>query len=71
MTADACGLVVHAGPAEATAMGNIMVQAMATGAVKDAEARRIIAHSSPIHVHEPRDRATWDAAADRITSTKE
>ena len=33
MTADATGCVVHAGPVEATAIGNILVQAMASGQV--------------------------------------
>jgi rhamnulokinase len=48
MTADACGMPVVAGPAEATALGNIMVQAMADGAVASiAEGREIIRHSFP------------------------
>jgi rhamnulokinase len=69
MTADACGIPVHAGPVEATAMGNILVQAIATGAVKDlSEARGIIAASSSITVHEPHDRAAWDAASNRIVT---
>ena len=42
-TADACNRTVIAGPVEATATGNILVQAMATGAVKTlAEARQIV-----------------------------
>ena len=46
MTADSCGVTVVAGPQEATAIGNIMLQAKASGEVKDVwEMRRIIAQS--------------------------
>src|SRR6185503_11531341 len=46
MTADACGRSVIAGPIEATAIGNILVQAMAVGEVKSlADARSIIRRS--------------------------
>lgn len=66
MTADACGIPVKAGPVEATAMGNIMVQAMATGKVRDLwEARQIVATSTPIELYEPQDQHSWDAAAVR------
>lgn len=44
LTADACGVPVIAGPAEATALGNIMLQAVAAGEVENlAHMRRIIA----------------------------
>ena len=46
MTADAIGVRVLAGPQEATALGNIMLQAKADGEVKDiGEMRRVIARS--------------------------
>ena len=46
MTADSCGVTVVAGPQEGTAIGNIMLQAKASGEVKDIwEMRRIIAES--------------------------
>lgn len=44
LTADACGIPVVAGPAEATALGNIMIQAVAVGEVPNlAEMRKVIA----------------------------
>jgi rhamnulokinase len=47
-TANAIGLPVVAGPAEATAIGNIMIQAKAAGLVKDRwEMRRLIAEAFP------------------------
>ena len=63
MTADACGRTVVAGPIEGTAIGNILVQAMATGQVKSlAEARAIVRSSFNVKTYEPQDTAKWDAA---------
>src|SRR5438045_9652753 len=46
MTADACARPVIAGPIEATAIGNILVQAMAVGDVKSlSDARQIVRQS--------------------------
>ncbi len=54
MTADACGVSVMAGPVEATAAGNVLVQAMALGRIRSlAEAREIIARSSDCQVYNP------------------
>ena len=61
-TADATGRAVTAGPAEATALGNIGVQMMATGAVGSlSEARAIIGRSFPVERFEPIARDRWDA----------
>ena len=61
-TADATGRVVLAGPAEATALGNIAMQMLATGAVSSlADARRIIANSFPVERSEPAEADRWDA----------
>ena len=46
LTADACGLPVVAGPDEATALGNVLVQARGLGLVADAEAMRELAIAS-------------------------
>lgn len=66
MTADACGIPVVAGPVEATALGNIGVQAIATGALPGLQSMRaaIAASCEPVVFH-PGDTAAWDAAAPR------
>lgn len=63
MTADACNRPVVAGPVEATAIGNILVQAMATGDVRTiADARQIVSQSFDVKRYEPTDTAAWDRA---------
>lgn len=53
-TADATGLTVTAGPAEATAIGNIMLQARAAGAAGSlAEMRQIIARNTELTTYTP------------------
>ena len=60
-TADATGRTVVAGPVEATALGNIAMQMLATGAVSSLdEARRIIEHSFPVERFEPLATDAWD-----------
>ena len=67
MTADACGRTVIAGPVEATAAGNILVQAMATGDVKSlADARNIVRNSFDVKKYEPSGSKEWDAAYSRF-----
>ncbi|HZL35196.1 MAG TPA: rhamnulokinase family protein [Tepidisphaeraceae bacterium] len=67
MTADACKRPVVAGPIEATAIGNILVQAMATGDVKSLdEARRIVRESFDVKRYEPRETRPWDEACARL-----
>jgi rhamnulokinase len=63
MTADACGIPVIAGPVEATALGNIGVQAMAVGALADLDAlRTVIRNSEAPERYEPRNRDAWNEA---------
>ncbi|MET8761872.1 rhamnulokinase family protein [Lentzea sp. NPDC004782] len=56
LTADACGLPVVAGPAEATALGNVLVQARAVGAAHGtlADLRGLVRHSQPLRRYLPR-----------------
>jgi rhamnulokinase len=69
LTADACGLPVIAGPAEAAALGNVLVQARAYGLVGDrAGMRALVADTQPLRRYEPRgDQAAWRSAASRLT----
>ena len=65
--ANATGLPVIAGPVEATAMGNIMVQAMAMGHVSSlSEIRAVIRNSSNPQIFEPHDRAEWEKAYEKF-----
>jgi rhamnulokinase len=68
LTADATGLPVVAGPAEATAVGNILVQAMAVGRLSSPAAiREIIRHSFNLRTYLPAGNVpAWDAAAARF-----
>jgi rhamnulokinase len=66
LVADSTGRKVVAGPTEATAAGNILVQAMASGAISGlAEAREVVRNSFPLEVVEPRDRTGWGEAYER------
>ncbi|MBR0259231.1 MAG: rhamnulokinase [Prevotella sp.] len=66
-TADALGVEVLAGPQECTAIGNIMLQAKATGLVKDIwEMRHIIANSvDMVPYHPTGDKSAWDKAYEK------
>ena len=66
-TANATGLPVVAGPAEGTAIGNIMVQAMGLGHVKSlAEIRQIIRNSLEFKSYRPQNFDAWDKAYERF-----
>jgi rhamnulokinase len=68
LTADACGRPVLAGPVEATALGNVLVQLRRDGQVHDrSELRAVAARSAAPDRYTPRggERA-WAAAADRL-----
>jgi sugar (pentulose or hexulose) kinase len=62
-TADALGIEVIAGPVEATALGNILVQAIAKGELEHLdEGRQVIANSFELRHFEPADNGKWDEA---------
>ena len=70
LTADACGLPVAAGPTEAAALGNVLVQARAHGLVGDlAGMRRLLARTQASTRYEPQgDTARWQAAEARLAA---
>lgn len=62
-TANALNVPVYAGPVEASAVGNIMVQALGLGVIKSLSAALpIIKRAFPIKVYRPRNAAAWDNA---------
>jgi len=62
-TADATGRNVIAGPVEGSSIGNILVQAMALGRIKDInQMRNIVKASFPIVIYSPGDKERWDKA---------
>lgn len=70
-TANATSRPVVTGPIEATAIGNLVVQAIANGDLKDiAQARELIAASFPTETYEPADTADWEAAYARYRKLK-
>lgn len=61
LTADACQRTVIAGPVEATAMGNCLVQAMAAGDIGSlADIREVVRNSFPTRRYEARKAPQWD-----------
>jgi len=64
--ADACNRPVVAGPIEATAIGNVLMQAVALGDLAPDDLREVVRNSfSPIH-YEPKDTARWNDAWERF-----
>lgn len=66
-TANAIGLPIIAGPSEATAIGNIGIQAIAAGKAKDiASMRRLIRDSIPLATYLPEDAAHWQKGYEKF-----
>lgn len=69
LTADATKLKVIAGPTEATATGNILVQAKAMGALKSlAEMRELVRASFEVEEYSPNPDLDWDSAYQKYLS---
>lgn len=67
-TAYASGIPVIAGPVEATVFGNIAIQLMSKGVIRDLqEARTVIANSEEPTVYEPENKAEWNKAYEFYT----
>lgn len=67
MAAGATGLRVVAGPVEATALGNILIQLTALGALKDLGAgRALVAQTQQLTEYPPQGMAEWDEAYERF-----
>lgn len=62
-TANACGKPVIAGPVEATALGNVLIQARTAGQIGSlAEIREIVKASSELETYTPRETDSWNEA---------
>jgi rhamnulokinase len=73
LTADACGLPVEAGPVEAAALGNVLVQARALGAAPhDLDGMRgLLRGTQRLRRYEPAgDPAAWRSAQDRLADAR-
>jgi rhamnulokinase len=70
-TADACQRPVIAGPIEATAMGNLLVQVRASGELASlAQMREVIRNSSEVTTFLPGPAAPWEDAAGKFDALK-
>lgn len=66
-TANALGVPVIAGPTEATAIGNVMVQAIAAGMAEDVKSmRRLIGKSIPLVTYNPQFTESWNEVLERM-----
>ena len=71
-TANATGIPVIAGPSEATAIGNVMIQAISDGVADSvADMRKLVSRSIPQVRYEPQDSQAWEEAYKKfIVKTK-
>ena len=69
MVADSIDRKVITGPVEGAAIGNLLGQAMALGAVKDlADLRRVVRNSEAVEEYVPHHNADWDKAYEKLLS---
>jgi rhamnulokinase len=72
MTSDACQRPVVAGPTEATAIGNVMMQAVASGDIGSIrEARNVIRGSFEVEQYVPADVEQWNEAYSRFATLRD
>jgi rhamnulokinase len=72
LAADSTGRRVYAGPSEATSIGNVLVQSMAGGRVKDLHhIRKIVSDSTEVEEYAPGDTSQWDEAYEKLVELKE
>jgi rhamnulokinase len=70
-TANAIQRPVWSGPAEATAVGNLLAQLIAAGRISSvAEGRQLVRDSFPLAIFEPQQTDAWDAAYDRFLAVR-
>jgi rhamnulokinase len=70
-TADATGRTVIAGPVEATAAGNILVQAIAMKELKNLdELRKVVRNSFEVVTYVPNPTSAWAAAQAKFNGLK-
>jgi rhamnulokinase len=67
LAADCCNRTVVAGPVEATALGNVLVQMIGLGLIQSlAEGREIVRRSFDVKTYEPRQPERWEEAYRRF-----
>lgn len=72
LAASATGKQVVTGPVEGAALGNILMQALALGELKDlAQLREVVRASVDTETYEPMDSSRWDDVSDRLERYKE
>ena len=69
MAADSLNRPVITGPVEGAAIGNLLAQAMALGAVKDIDdLRRVVRNSEDVNEFTPHHTPEWEAAYQKLLS---
>jgi rhamnulokinase len=67
LSANAARVRVVGGPSEATAIGNLLIQAVALNHLSSiADVRRVVRHSFPVRTYVPMEESTWQRAYDRF-----
>ena len=71
LTADACDRQVVAGPVEATAIGNVLTQAIGLGVLGSlADGREVVRRSFEVHTFEPRNADAWNGPYARFQTLR-